>query len=151
MNEGFDIGETPIDDTPIPIERVGVSVPLWQARFLLPLDVTPLDDGVNWRVNGAFIFESQVLNRIIAIPDGFITDFASVPRFLWETLPPWGKYGRGSVVHDYLYRTPGQASKDDADHVFLECMIVGGVSAVIRDVMFEGVHKFGGSSYKGGL
>jgi hypothetical protein len=125
--------------------------PLWLPTFLLPLSVTPLDDGINWKVNGTFLFESQTLQRIITILDGFLTDFASTPKFLWNILPPWGKYGKGSVIHDFLYRTPGQATKDQADSVFLECMIVSGVSKEVRNEMYEGVHLFGASSYKGGL
>lgn len=32
---------------------------------------------------------------------GTLTNFASVPRFLWSLFPPIGKHTRASVVHDY--------------------------------------------------
>lgn len=39
---------------------------------------------------------------IIRIPAGFITDGASVPKWLQWILPPWGPYGQAAVLHDYL-------------------------------------------------
>jgi len=36
------------------------------------------------------------------VPAGFVTDFATVPRFLiWKT-PPYGAYTRAAVLHDWL-------------------------------------------------
>lgn len=32
--------------------------------------------------------------RIIEVPAGFETDFASVPRLFWRVVPPWGRYSR---------------------------------------------------------
>lgn len=39
----------------------------------------------------------------IVIPEGFETDLASVPRFLWSVFPPFGNFILASLVHDYLY------------------------------------------------
>lgn len=41
---------------------------------------------------------------LIEVPAGFITDFASIPRPLWGIIPPRGRYNRGAIVHDFLYR-----------------------------------------------
>ncbi len=38
----------------------------------------------------------------IEIPKGFVTDFASIPRFFWRFLHPTGRYGSAAIVHDYL-------------------------------------------------
>lgn len=43
----------------------------------------------------------------LVIPAGFVTDFASIPRYLWPILPPVGAYDRAAVVHDYYYRFNG--------------------------------------------
>lgn len=44
--------------------------------------------------------------KLIIIPKGMETDFASIPRFFWRMFPPhFKKYRQGSVVHDYLYIT----------------------------------------------
>jgi hypothetical protein len=39
---------------------------------------------------------------IITVPAGFKTDLASIPRPLWALLPPFWKYSKASVIHDYL-------------------------------------------------
>ena len=39
----------------------------------------------------------------IVVPDGFVTDLASIPRAFWSFLRPDGKYAWGAVVHDWLY------------------------------------------------
>jgi hypothetical protein len=44
--------------------------------------------------------------KIIIIPKGMETDFATIPRFFWRLFPPHlKKYRRGAIVHDYLYMT----------------------------------------------
>jgi len=40
--------------------------------------VTPLDDGVNWRLEHDLIYQDSN-GTIITVPAGFITDFASIP------------------------------------------------------------------------
>jgi|14BtaG_2_1085337.scaffolds.fasta_scaffold96122_2 hypothetical protein len=37
------------------------------------------------------------------LPKGFRTDFASVPKFLWGLLPPYGTDIMAFLIHDYLY------------------------------------------------
>jgi hypothetical protein len=135
----------------IHLEDVGVPVPLWLSAFLLPLDVTPLDDGRNWRVDETFSFESEVLDAIITIPIGFETDFASIPRAFWSWLPPTGKYSRAAVIHDFLYRTPGMATRAQADAVLREAMEILNVGWLTRQIIYNGVRLGGGSSYRGGL
>jgi hypothetical protein len=132
------------------LQDLGRVVPLWQATFLTPLELEYID-GVRYRVTTAFEFESAVLDRIIAVPAGFVTDFASVPRAFWELLPPTGRYGKAAVVHDRLYHRPSLATKAEADAVFLEAMTVLGVNVVTRQIMYRAVSWFGGSSYQGGL
>jgi len=60
-------------------------------------------------------------NRIITVPSGFETDFASVPRLFWRIVPPWGRYSPAAVVHDFLYHT-GMLRRSEADRIFLELM-----------------------------
>src|SRR5438128_934582 len=38
------------------------------------------------------------------VPTGFVTDFASVPRFLHWLVSPYGAYTRAAVLHDWLLR-----------------------------------------------
>jgi len=76
------------------------------------------------------------------IPAGFITDFASVPRILWNLFPPYGKYTKAAVVHDYHYINQG-ISREDADGIFRRMMRELGVGYVRRYLMWAAV-RIGG-------
>lgn len=115
------------------------------SAFTTPLFLEYLD-GQNYKVLQEFDFASEEAERIIRVPAGFVTDFASVPRFFWRVLPPTGQYGKAAVIHDYLYRTHS-APKDVADRVFLEGMLVLDVPAWKARVMYAAVHVFGGPAY----
>lgn len=78
----------------------------------------------------------------IDVPEGFKTDFASVPRPFWSILPPDGDYSQAAVLHDFLYTTKPR-TRDAADKIFLEAMGVLGVDDWKRYIMFEAVHVFG--------
>ena len=39
----------------------------------------------------------------IIIPEGFVYDKSSVPRFLWGLLPNDGDMEIGTIIHDFLY------------------------------------------------
>lgn len=122
-------------------------------RFLDPLIIEDLD-GVNFKVWSEFDYHTDISlpnGEVVHIHAGFLTDFASVPRIFWPLLPPNGRYGKAAVVHDFLYRTAGQATKSQADHVFLEAMKALGVNLLTRYIMFYGVRLFGHHAYKGGL
>lgn len=142
-------------------------------KFENALDVRAQDDGRNWLVLEDFYYDTDVMldgastdgpvrsigysnytsGRRIMIPKGFITDFASIPRVLWSAVggPAEGKYRKAAVVHDFLYRTPGLATRPQADAVLLEAMKFLGCSWWQRTVIYSGVRVGGGSSYKGGL
>lgn len=120
-----------------------------QPSFHSPLTLTPDDAGRNWTLDASFVYDSSV--GPITVPAGFVTDFASVPKLLWNILPPFGRYGKAAIVHDYLYRTQGYASKPVADAIFLEAMKALGVGRLTRYTMFYAVRLFGGRSYKGAL
>lgn len=80
--------------------------------------------------------------RILGVPRGFVTDFASVPRLLWTLLPPWGRYTAAAVVHDWLYFAQ-VTTRAEADWVFLELMRRGGVAWCVRWAMYSGVRAGG--------
>ena len=79
---------------------------------------------------------------IIEVPEGFETDFASVPRLFWRVVPPWGRYSPAAVVHDFLYST-GKVSRKEADAIFLELMARLAVPLWKRYVMYWAVRLFG--------
>lgn len=112
------------------------------SAFTQPLMLEYLD-GHMWLVAQPFEFASEVAERLIRVPVGFVTDFASVPRFFWRVLPPTGQYGKAAVIHDYCY-VSAIVDKAMADRVFLEAMAVLGVSAWKRRLMYWAVSMFGG-------
>lgn len=103
--------------------------------FTSPLVVTPMDNGVDWQLLEPFSYAvgSKDSLRTILVPEGFVSDFASIPAFIWRAMfwwvPPWFKYSKASILHDWLYHSHG-AFEDDrytrkqADDVFLEAMLV---------------------------
>jgi len=126
------------------------------AKFEDALDVRPLDDGRNWLVLEDFYYQTDVImasGHRVSVPKGFVTDFASIPRIAWGIVggPADGKYRKIAVVHDWLYRTPGLATRGQADAVLLEGMKVSGCSWWEQHVIYYAVRAGGHSSYKGML
>lgn len=131
-------------------------------KFESALDLEWID-GHNWRVIQPFYYDTAVSLRglpigpppeectRIRVPAGFVTDFASIPRALWSLLPPTGKYGRAAVIHDLLYRTPGLATRGEADRVLLEAAKVCGCGWLVCSTIYAGVRAGGWLSYKGGF
>ena len=83
------------------------------------------------------------------VPTGFNTDFASIPNPLKLILSPIGRYGKASVLHDFLYAT-GSVSRAKADSIFLEAMEVLKVRYLERYAMYYAVRAFGSSHYNKG-
>ena len=81
------------------------------------------------------------------IPDGFISDLASIPRLFWGLLPRDGKYLEAALIHDYLYKTHN-APKKIADLIFLNEMARLNVRKTKRLAIYTAVKWFGGSSYR---
>jgi hypothetical protein len=93
-----------------------------------------------WEVMKAFQYHvgSEDSNEVVEVPKGFVTDFASVPRFAWWLIPPDGNYTQAAVVHDYLYHTKPY-TRHRCDQIFLEAMAVLGVPRWKRSIMFMAV------------
>lgn len=107
-----------------------------------------------WQLVEDFYFYFNESNKEdgIVVPEGFVTDFASVPRALWGVFPPIGLYTKAAVIHDYLYQYGHEFGRDRAfcDGIFLEAMKALGVSSAVRNSMYWGVRMFGGSAYNEG-
>jgi len=79
-------------------------------------------------------------------PQGFVTDLASIPRIFWWLLPPFGKYGKAAVLHDWCY-SQGIHTKLWADNIFMEAMKVLEVPSWKVAIMYRMVRWFGRGSY----
>jgi len=99
------------------------------SSFLNPLIVSPTMNGRDWRLFKDFSYRvgKPYSGVHIKIPKGFITDFASIPHFLF-LLPYWAKFNKAPIIHDWLYhrhRVMGhKIDRKQADNIFLEAMLV---------------------------
>jgi len=116
-----------------------------KSSFTTPLIATPLSDGRRWRLFRSFTYHigSRYSDNIIRVPEGFITDFASIPWVFWTFLPAWGKYGKAAVLHDYLYQSDRYQDREWADLIFYEAMLVSGTKHWKAKVMYWAVRLFG--------
>ncbi len=114
------------------------------SSFTSPLVVSPLVDGRRWKLVFQFGYDVGHKGSVdrITVPAGFVTDFASTPSPIWWLIPPWGKYGKAAVVHDYLYLVKTRTRKE-ADGIFREAMVVLGVPEWQVFVMYWAVRAFG--------
>ena len=98
-----------------------------------------------WTLTDPLLFSLRVDGGEVTVfvPEGFITDFASVPRPLWPIFPPAGQWCEAAVIHDYLYSTK-TCSRFLADAIFRECMHQLGVPMWRRVLMYYAVRTLGG-------
>jgi len=97
-----------------------------------------------WRLLVPLRFKCETL---YTVPNGFITDFATVPRvpLLFEVLGE--RAHKAAVLHDWAYEC-GLMSRYGADLLFLKAMKVTNVPLWVRLMMFCAVRLFGKSSYR---
>lgn len=76
------------------------------------------------------------------VPEGYISDLASVPRIVAWLIPKNGNYSRAAVLHDYLLTDAlkvGKVTSNEADGIFRKAMRELGVPRVKRWLMWTGV------------
>lgn len=78
----------------------------------------------------------------VEIPRGFTYDLASIPRALRWLVSPHEIGLAGPLVHDYLYRNGG-CTRLEADQALVELMILDGVPARRRWIVYRGVRVGG--------
>jgi len=80
---------------PIAIETKGL--PFWKQVWVLLTCVR------KWQLVGNWYFKMPD-GTLVVIPDGFVLDLASTPKFLWGILDPSGVLMIPGIVHDFAYR-----------------------------------------------
>lgn len=106
----------------------------------------------HWVVTKGFEFYvgQKQEDHFVYIPNGYLTDGATVPSFLKRLVPTWGTYGAATIVHDYLCEhlevvVKGQRVKitrAESDRIFLEAMEVLGVPKWRRYPMYIAVRLY---------
>lgn len=120
------------------------------SSFTKPLIVSPLPDGLRWKLEEPFEYHIGHENsgEIVYVPEGFITDFASIPKIFYSLVGgPTGRYTRAAVVHDYLY-VRGTYSRKRTDEIFYEAMTILKVSYWKRKAMYFAVRLGGRTPWR---
>lgn len=105
-----------------------------------------------------------VLKEKIVVPAGFVTDGASVPRFLWPICgdPMANPRIYAAIVHDWIYSKSGEVkfidsegtrlshafSRKDADTLYRDYQIALGISKVKAYTEYYAIRTFGGSHWR---
>lgn len=118
------------------------------SQFTKPLVVTPLADGNTWvlREQFAYYVGQNPSENLVVVPEGFVTDFATVPAILRWYVNNWGAHGNAAVIHDWLYWEQTSRSgfnREQADQIFLDGMVVLGVGSIRRHSIYWAVRLFG--------
>lgn len=135
------------------------------SSFTKELRVKVLDNGATYELLDEFTYYMDGKNDIrIKVEEGFITDFASVPRIFWSIYPPFGKYSKSAVLHDRLCEAylkkelwnnvvedpellPAtyfntMVRRKDADRIFLESMKAVNVGKFTRTMLYWSVRLY---------
>ena len=102
------------------------------ARILGDLKVKLNASGTSWSLLEPLIYHvvSPDSQEIVEVPEGFRTDFASVPWFGRWFISTWERTARSAVLHDYLYSMEGRRrcgyTRSKADGISLEVLKVMG-------------------------
>lgn len=95
-----------------------------------------------WIVRAPLIWAAE--KRTLTVPDGFLTDLASVPRMA-QGMPgfePTGLSRRPAVLHDWLYAT-ATLPRMEADEVFYLALRAEGVHELTARTYYRAVRVFG--------
>ena len=104
------------------------------------IEIPALEIGRNgqWTLYGDLVYESDLVEGPITVPEGFETDLASIPRIFTPVFPKNGRHRPAAIVHDFLCRE-GIFPRKLSDKIFLEAMKLFSVPKWRRWAMFAAV------------
>lgn len=87
----------------------------------------------------------SVDNFVYIIPSGFMTDLASIPRFLWPIISPaYSKLIRPAIIHDWNYSTAKHFyTRKQCDLIFYQMLRQEGLNAPTAYLIYAAVRNFG--------
>lgn len=121
------------------------------STFTKPLKIE-LIDGRFWRLLDTFeyyFFEGDK-KHVIKVPEGYVTDFASIPRIFHSVLEPRDLFNKASVVHDFLCDTNGYCgkyNKEQVDKIYLDAQLVLGINPTKANIFYKFASWFGTIDY----
>lgn len=95
-----------------------------------------------------FKFKDQVLTSVI--PQGFKTDFASVPKKFRNVIGNVNKYNKIWLLHDWLYskNCDFKVSRKEADDILKDLLDQKGMNGLDQWLTYTSVRIFGGSRFR---
>jgi hypothetical protein len=123
------------------------------AHFITDLDArkhtrdASADRRGTWALLSQLVFSSDVLQRKVIVPMGFVTDFASVPRIPVAYLLTGDCGHAAAVLHDWAY-TSHLCTRSEADALFHEALLAGGEPRWRAWLMWLGVRIGGAGPYR---
>ena len=130
-------------------------------HFSRPLGRFEWIDGTHWRILDGFRYylteDEGPAGEFVDVPDGFVTNFASIPRPLWALFPPTGRtYAQISCVHDKLFTAPVSRSAHSARpcrfretaHIYVDGAKAAGAAWLVRRTMFRMLQLFSHPSWE---
>lgn len=80
----------------------------------------------------------------VTVPEGFVSDLASIPQAFWSILPKTARHAYAAIVHDYLYWTQ-TTKRHEADLIFKIAMQDLKVPTATLETLYNAVY-YGGQS-----
>ena len=114
---------------------------IFEPKFVTTLRAEHLI-GKWWRLTSDLVYQSPLINAVITVPAGFVTDFASVPRLPVAYWFFGNRANAPAALHDRNYRF-GDVSRLTADKIFNEAMAATGYWRITRWPMTAAVMGFG--------
>ena len=119
--------------------------------------LSQIEVSVNYVVTQDYIYNSDAYS--ITVLKGFPYDRASIPRIFWVIIDKDSLGNVAPLLHDLLYRHGGVLpqnqvspyrtfSRKETDDLFLEVATKCGVKKWRRELAYQAVRNFGGSSWK---
>lgn len=109
--------------------------------------VRPFGNDKEWIVVEDMVIRIGGTSSLIVVPKGFVSDFASIPQYLWPIgLSPHGQDSRAAVVHDFLYWAQG-CTRDQADRLLILMMKESHVGTFDEWAIYAGVSGAGASAW----
>ena len=153
----IDLSRIQVPDEYINEKITGVFSTQTRCGTLPGVVVSQIDVGANYVVTEDYIYNSGAYS--ITVLKGFPYDRASIPRIFWVIIDKDSLGNVAPLLHDLLYRHAGvlpqnqvspyrKFSRKETDDLFLEVATKCGVKKWRRELAYQAVRNFGGSSWK---
>ncbi len=109
------------------------------------ISLTPVDDMYQNQREAIYTFK----NKTIIVPEGYLYDGASIPRFFWRVIgsPFHPRFMCAALPHDRCYTTH-EFDKAWVDELFFRLLVIHGVSKEKAGLMFRAVEAFGADHWE---